>query len=219
MASYTGAELIDRALRYADQEGSSFIGTQERLDLLNEAVTEVRDRLVAAGENHFCSSTNLSLSSAAVAYALPADFYKVLSVDYQVATNTYIPLNMFSEADRRGITPSIPSCTVRLRYVPLSAEITSTATEVDGFHGWDKLIVLYMAEAMLLKEESDLSAIQSLIRRQERRIDEMAQNRNAAMGFQTVDKHQVGLHPTANDLRWKLYGSNIEFITAGLTGV
>lgn len=219
MASYLASELQTRAARKADLEGSGFIGTDESLDILNEAVWAVKDLLISVGENHYVTTSTISLVSGTTSYALPADFYKLVAADFLVG-DRYIQLKTFNELDKNKlIGTAIPNGTLRLRYVPLSAKITSTATAVDCF-GYDKLVVLYMALDYLTKEESDTAAIERQIAKEESRILTMAQNRDAAQPFQTVDVYSQNYwFPEYSSLRYKLYGNFIEMMSFGWAGV
>jgi len=101
----TLATLRTRAQRRADLENSNFVGTAEWTDLINEAYVELWDLLVAAYADWFLSSSEFTLSGSTSTQALPADFYKLVELDYVTGpgTDDFDPVPRFTfRARNRG---------------------------------------------------------------------------------------------------------------------
>ena len=112
--------LMDRARRAANQEHSTFVLDAELLDLINAAVPELHDVLIAAyGEDYFHKTTSPAAFTPNLgSYALPADFYKLLGVDAesQPDNGDWWPLKRFGERERTLGESSLPSTLILLKY-------------------------------------------------------------------------------------------------------
>ena len=214
--TYTVAEMKLRARRLADMENSSFVGDAEILDYLNNSYASLYNLLVTKDENYYATTGTVAISSAAVAYALPSDFYKLLAVEFQVSPDKYVTLKPFNEAERNSmnITTALPTGTLRLRYIPEPVKYSSDSATVDGISGYEEIIVLDMAIQMLAKEESDTSALERRLSRLNRQIEESSQNRDMLFSGSVSDiyKQQYPTNLYAM-LRYRLYGGNIEVIS------
>lgn len=214
--SYTIAELKTRIKRAADFENSNFIGDAELLDIINNAYADLYSLLVAKDENYYSSTSTFTIGSGSVTYSLPSDFFKILAVEFQVSTDKYVTIKPYNEAEKNSmnITTSLPSGTVRLRYVPLPTKFTLDAQTVDGIAGWEEYIVISGAIQCLIKEETDTTALERRLARLERRIEDTAQNRDMLFAGSVGDVYRQQ-YPTNlySMLRYRLYGGNIEFIS------
>lgn len=216
--TYTVAELITRAKRKADLEDSTFVGAAEWLDNFNSAYTELYDLLIESGQNYFYGESTISVSSATGSYSLPADFYKLLSFNAQIATNNYVTLDPFNESERNaGLTSSLPTVSVLARYVPQPPKVTDTATAVDGIAGYEELIVLNMAIDAGMKEETDVSALVLKRDRLTKRITDAAAMRDMSQPGRVVDIHARNQQPYRT-LRYKLNGNTVHFINREAVG-
>lgn len=205
--STTLTELQTRARQRADMVSSAFISDAELTTYINQGLFELYDLVVAAFEDYFTTSTTFTISSGN-AYTLPASFYKLRGLDYQTdsVVGVYVPLRQYNFLNRntRNTAPYymtggtarefrimgdqilfIPedgaAGNYRLWYVPTVVELSSGSDTIPNSlskFGWDEYIVLYAAERMLAKEESDTSDVIRQRAEIAARIDKMAANRN-----------------------------------------
>lgn len=219
--SVTLQSIADRARVHADMRDTSFISDAEILALINEAFPELYDELVTVYENYYSATTTISLVSGTSSYALPAAFYKTLGVDLQVNSNAYITLKPFMEAERNATLTtnlSIPSATVRLRYIPAPTIFTSLSQSVDGVSGWDRLLSLLVAIDMLDAEESDSRALYKKYERTLVRIRQTAVPRDTGMPARVTDVYAPNAQMMYGSVRYRLYGDYIEFVNSEYLG-
>lgn len=81
MALVTVANMIANARLYADERATAFISDAEVLRLLNHAISEHRDLLIAAqGPYHYEAEFNTNTTVNSDYITLPSNFYRILSV-------------------------------------------------------------------------------------------------------------------------------------------
>lgn len=81
MAHVTVASMIANARLYADERATAFLSDAEVLRLLNHAIAEHRDLLIAAqGPHHFELETAINTTANTSYVVLPDAFYRLLSV-------------------------------------------------------------------------------------------------------------------------------------------
>lgn len=221
--SVTVEEILRRATKRADQENSQFYSLQDKIDLLNECYPELYDILVASAENYYSATSTISLVSGTQEYALPADFYKLVGVDYLDSGN-YIALFPYPEIERNAPFANssvIPTGTVRIRYIPAPAQFTTAdlAESIDGISGWDALIVSMMAQRMLESEESDTTAITRHIDRLLKRITVQSVNRDMGMPSRVGDIYAANYYGIWQNLRYHIYGDQLRFVSTQFLGV
>lgn len=224
--SVTVQNMLDRATKYADMVHSDFYSTQEKVDLLNGIYPELYDMLVSADENYYVAPYyTFAVSNATQAYALPADFYKIIGVDFNIG-GLWVTLYNYNEGDRnRFFNPAnLPTGSVRVRYIPAPPTFSSDAltTTVDGVSGWDEYVVVSLAIAMLGAEESSTTVLERRLAKLEKRIEIMSKNRDEGLPGTVTDVTNATYHHYWNSigaLRYRLYGNNIEFISVEMIGV
>jgi hypothetical protein len=200
----TLANLRTRAKQRADMSDSEFIEDAEWLNYINASYAHFYDFLVGKFEDWYVQDPlSFTIADGESTYSLPSDFYKLLGVDRNISGDDYVALRPFSFMDRnkrrsadihRGIYPHVSyrilgselrfnpadqaSGTYRLWYVPKYTDLSADSDTIDGVNGWEEWIVLDVARKALMKEESDITAVVMELRDLEKRILEMAQNRN-----------------------------------------
>ena len=215
--------ILDRATKRADMTNSNFFSPQEKLDLFNELYPEMYDLLVAASENYYSESEYITVVPNQRSYELPDNYYKMIGVDF-VSGNEFITIKPFMEQERNtpfSSSVNLPSGQVRLRYVPAPAyyEIADLDEEIDGVSGWDALIVVDIAIAMLQSEESDVSSLMARRSQLVKRLEEMAPNRDLGMAQRVQDIYEANYWGLGYDyLRYRFYGNNIEFMATQAIG-
>lgn len=203
-------------------ENSGFVSDQELLDMISEAYAELYDLIVAAFQNYYITEGTLTLVAGTSSYALPADFYKMVSVDFQTGAGQYDTIFPYNELERNSTlstSANIPAGTVRYRYIAAPTIFTDDEEEIDGVAGWESLLITDVAIMMLDKEESDTSALERRRMREERRIQQMAQNRDVTNPGRITDTTVYDNAFLSDAMRYRFYGNNIEFISVQFVGV
>jgi len=217
----TVQQIIDRARIHADQRGSGFIRDSECLSLMNEVYPELYDVLVGSYENYFAASAEITLAPSTSLYNLPANFYKVIGLDYKVNNDSYVTLYKFNENERNSALTSansIPSGTVRIRYVPAPQVFTSVTNTFDGVAGWDRLLSLLLAIDMADAEETDSSPLYRKYQRTLQRITEMAAPRDAGSPSTVTDIYARSPGYYYAFLRYNLLGDQVQFVSTESLG-
>jgi hypothetical protein len=177
-------DLADmRNSQFIDQSGAA--GT-ELIRYVNLAKRDLYNQIVQVNEHYFTTTSNINIVGSTDTYSLPADFYKLDGADLQIAQDRYLTLRPFMFAERNkfrsglaissaphGLVfkyllvgnsirflpmPQNPA-TVQIWYTPTPTVITSFTDTVETVVGGDEYMSLYVAMAMLIKEESDVTAL------------------------------------------------------------
>lgn len=212
MATRTLSVLRDRCKQRANMENSDFVTDAEWNSYINYSISELRDALASkVGDDYFATSQDISLNSSTDVYALSTDFYKVLWVELLCTDGYYRKMARFEISEMNSSAHvaalAIPEIRYRLRgnniwlnpqsalggrsirvwYVPLLTELSSDSDTVDGFNGWDEFIILKSARKALVKEEQDVSDIDTELMVIYQRIESMAENRDQAQPMRIQD--------------------------------
>ncbi len=202
-------------------KSSAFINDAEALTLLNELWPELYSELVTVYENYYYAEHTFTIQSGTNRYDLPDDFYKILGVDYKVGEGAYITLKPFMEGNRNQTLTTnvtIPNGTILLRYVPAPQIFTDLDEEIDGIAGWDRLLSLSLAIAMLNAEESDSSAQTAQYTRMLQRIQSEAAPRDAGMPARVVDTSRPNLQWVYGSLAYRMRGNYLDFVNTEFLG-
>lgn len=213
--------IADRARFHSDMKSSGFVSDSEILALINENYCDLYDQLVTVYENYFVSTYEFSIVSGQDMYDMPADFYKIIGVDYRVNTDSYITLRPFMEAERNitlTTNINIPSGSIRLRYVPAPTVFTSLSDTFDGVAGWDRLVSLATAIDMLDAEESDSSKLMKKYQIMIQRIQTSADTRDAGFPATVADVYKPNIQYIYGALMYRLYGDQMRFINTEFLG-
>lgn len=208
--------LRTRARQRADMEDSEFVTDSELNTYINSSYKELYDLLVSKIEQWFVSDPvefTLSTSDAGKK-ALASDFYKLEGVDQSIGGRwrEVRPFN-FNARNRQGLVDRLHGfhTTVRYRvvgsdlrfspadmatgtfrywYTPIATEMSDDADTMDGVNGWEEYVIVDAARKMLIKEESDISAVMAELASLTNRIEVMAQNRDVANPQQIQDVYE-----------------------------
>ena len=90
---------------------------------INSSLSRVYDLLVKHFEHYFMAYADITLSTSTDAFALPADFYKLVKVVYIAADGTWNPLNLISihNIDEHHVGGYTPGSNADLGYMLWSA--------------------------------------------------------------------------------------------------
>ena len=212
MATFTESDLRTRARRRADMENSSFVSDAEIQDYLNSSISELHDFMVKSYEDYFVSEQAYSVPIATGGANLPDDFYKALGVDYNsggitsslkaysfsernVYNTPYAVIDRLAEpmykveGNKIKLIPNnSQSGSITLYYVPQATQFSSTVTEIENvIPGFEEYVVVATAIRMLMKEESDVSALERERQQLASRIIRAISPRDASGSFAIRD--------------------------------
>ena len=198
MALKTLAQLRNQARSRADMEDDgNFVDDAEANDYVNESVSSLFD-ILADGDSSqtFAVSAPVLSQIGTNAYALPGDFYKLLSLDLFIG-GRYIPAvpadvrQMASLAadppqkeDLRYILrfdmstggrfvyvfPEVDPSALSVVYIPEPTVLVSDTDTFEGMNNWVEFVVVDAALKMLQKQEQETGPLQASRDRLVRRI-------------------------------------------------
>ena len=205
--STTLLELRTRSRQLADMVDNEFVSDSELNNYINFAIAELHDLLVAAyGSDYFLSSTTGTTTSGTQDYSLPSDFYKLRGVDVKINNSDWFNVKPFNFNERNRFddstswtylglsnlryrimgsnlkfTPTPDNAQqYRIWYVPVATKLSDDADTLDDVNQYSDYIIVSAALKMAHKQEMDTSSLAAERARLERRITEMAPNRDAA---------------------------------------
>ncbi len=214
MGAVTLTRLIDRSRSRADMPIVGFVTAAELLDWINEGGQQLHEKLVSAYSEEYVS-TSVALTVASGVVALPAAFFKLLTIETDISgrTRTLLP---YTQQERNayknalgvtgGLSPPryhIIGSNIRLLPVPANGtiinityapEFTLLASGSDTVtfpNGWEKYIVAYAAKQMLDKEESDSRTLAALLGQWDQELASLKESRDAAAPKSVVDVEMV----------------------------
>lgn len=204
--SVTLAQLRTRARQRADMENSTFVSDSELNFYINSSIAELHDLLVSAyGSDYFLSTHSFSTVASTADYALPADFYKLAGIDAQYNGSDWVALRPFNFNERNRnqdlsvgtisgpdfryrimgsnikLAP-VPNAvhTIKVWYTPKATELSLDADTLNDLNQFAEYVIVDAAIKCLQKEESDVSVLMAQKAELRRRIEIMAQNRDAS---------------------------------------
>ena len=203
--SVTLLQLRTQARQRSDMETSNFVDDSELNGYINASIAELYDLMVAAyGSEYFLAEHSFSVALSTTDYALPADFYKLKGVDIKINNNNWFSVRPFNFNERNRnqdltwgllLGPSIryrimgdnikfnpapdSSYDARLWYVPKSVVLALDADTFNDMNQWAEYVIVDAAIKMMQKEESDVTVLMAQKTALKRRIEEMADNRDA----------------------------------------
>lgn len=217
-------ELQARALDYADMTGSSFPDTGRLTDYINSGLSDLHEMLVH--EEYFRTSANIAVVSGTEEYDLPADFYKAMKV-YRLSSGRRYLLDQFNPSQLSGYRNNGPAWTgtVELWYAPSPTKLVDSKDPVNAALpiGWDDFIALHAATRLLIREQSDPSAVAAEREQVRQRIMDRVEPRDIGTP-DTIEDHYGrwggGLFDIEERaLRYRIMGSKILFVEFGYLGV
>ena len=205
--SITLSELITRVRQRSDQVDSQFVSDTEITTYLNDSLGELYDLLVLSYENYFVNTVTGVVSSGSDGYTLPEDFYKLVGIDEQNG-NDWFSINQFNFLDRNYknhnnlfynrlstleyrvfdnkilfVPEASTNITIRLFYVPQMTKLEDSTDTVNNriVESWVDYAVVDAAIKIMIKEESDPSALMTQKQALQSRIQSMAANRDESI--------------------------------------
>lgn len=199
----TLAELKLASRQKANQEYSTFVSDTELKDYINQSFAELYDILVSRFEDYFSKVLEFTITSGN-SYSLPSDLYKIRGLDFKLNTDDFVTVRKFNFEDRNKIsrnttrsirgysdriyrvmgeninilpTDAAPG-TYKLWYIPRYTPLVNDADVLTGVLDFQEYITVDAAMKMMIKEESDISALMAQKQALVARIEAMASNRD-----------------------------------------
>lgn len=160
------------------EDEDRFVTDAEIDRLINLGYQELYGYLVRQGMHRTESTTTVTADGSST-YALPADFYALLTV-HRVEDGVGYMLGRHDHRTRPRTDLGSVAHTYRIigarialnpvpddaseyevRYIPIPGTLSADADELDGVLGWEEYVVLYVA-AKLLQKEGSFNAAEAL---------------------------------------------------------
>ena len=215
MALVTLESLRTQARQRADQEFSSFISDSEANQMINASARELYDLLTSVYDDYYFTTLNFTVGPSSNTFALPADFYKLRGVDEVVTSQQNVTVLPYEWTERNLYISLINQRNLRLYYIPQMPELVNDTDTFDGINGFEQYIVADVARKMLIKEESDPSAMMAEKAELKQRILGMGQNRNAGDANRIPDVNRRDawiIYSYPQRLRYRLQGNSLAFV-------
>lgn len=203
--SITLAQLKSQARDRADMTNSQFVSDSELVNYINGSIAELHDLLIAAYDNdYFITEYTFNTVSGTDSYALPNDFYKLRGIDSKIGTDQWFTLQPFNFNERNSkndlvaylaygnnfryriigsevVFSPVPQgiYSIKLWYIPVATKLTSDSDTLNDINQFSEYVIVDAAIKMANKEEADVSVLAAQKAELKRRIEVMAQNRNA----------------------------------------
>jgi hypothetical protein len=194
-------QLRTRVRQRSDQElGPSqtgvddhYITNSELNAYINASIAELYDLILKSDGDQYLTSTTFTTTAGTQEYDLPANFYKLKGVEQQESADRWRTLRKFNfnERNKSGLAYRLRSgvirfneipdtgVTMRLWYMPKATELSSDSDTFDGINQFEEYVVVDAAIKIMIKEESDPSALVMQKSSLYARIAEMADDRDS----------------------------------------
>jgi flagellar biosynthesis/type III secretory pathway chaperone len=203
--AYTLLQLRTLARQRADMENSQTVTDAELTNYINDSYGELYDLLVSEFEDYYLASpSTFTIASGANTSALPADFYKLRGLDFQLSAGEWVTVRQFNFASRnqrsnlvsrlsreaRGIAYRVMGQYIRLEpaadaagtyqlwYVPRFTRLTGDSDTMGDVLDFAEYVIIDAAIKMLIKEESDIQPLVLQKQAMVQRVQTMAKNRS-----------------------------------------
>lgn len=205
---FTVTQLTTAVRRRADLENDTHVADAEIYEWLSTYYAELYDILVSSGLHYFETSYSFA-SNGGSSYALPADFYAMLRLDYVLSAETNVELKEIGLRELHHVSgtsaraafyrvvgenlilyPQPPSGhNYVLKYIPAPIKLEAGATEVDGISGWEDYLVTGAVLTAHSKRENDaaVAIAKDRLKDLRARITQNAQNRAIASATSLVE--------------------------------
>ena len=176
------AQLRAEAQQRSNQENKTLVSTAEWNRYINEAITELYDKIVSSFPTYYLSSYSFTLTSTnivALASAVPT-FYKVKALDFSYATSERpMDVRELNFQERNRFSTLNYAGQYVLWYTPGPPSLSGDSDELDFIMDkWSEYVVLTAAIAGTNKEESSIDGLLTLKGVQSARIDAAVPNRS-----------------------------------------
>lgn len=175
-ANITLADIRTQIRRRANMENSQFVTDAELTGYVNAGLQELYDLITASSEDYYTTSATIAVDGVLKSYALPANFYKLMGVDYNLGgfptsmqrfvfndrnryVNTHQVIRYRIVGSNIHFEPLPPAQTMTVWYIPAMTKLVADGDTFDAINGWEEYVILDGAIKCLVKEESDPSVL------------------------------------------------------------
>lgn len=181
--TFTVAQIRDRIRELIDAEQMRALSDTEMNKRISAAYAKYYAKLVQSGLGYPAETTQTITAGTGGTdtYALPADHFATLRIDYQYTSNFWDPLDIIDIREIHKVQwnagsqafwyrlagPSItlyPTPTVggiyRHIYAPAAADLTLDAQAIDGVSGWEDAVILEAAIRCAWKFDGDTTSME-----------------------------------------------------------
>lgn len=202
MATLT--DLILSSRQKADMVNSTFIDDPEWTDYINNSYAELYDILVSRFEDYYSKISTFTITAPNNSTTLPADFYKVRGLDYQLSGNDWVSVRKYNFQDRNKINRAVlrplygiadrsyrvmgqsvnilpadrAPGSYQMFYIPRYTPLVNPTDVLGDVLDYQEYITTDAAIKALTKEESDVSVQVMQKNALKERIEAMASNRD-----------------------------------------
>lgn len=199
--SYTLAQLRTAVQQHGGVENSYDLTTSVLNGFINSAAAELQDILRKKGDDALVTSTLLPVEQGFDAVDLPDNFYKerllqIADPSYPSGWNKMLPFrleeaHLYGPATGKNYRYRIQGPTIylsssvsvdetlRLYYVPWSPIMVSDSDTLDGYNGYEELVVVMAWRKCLERQRLDTASADREIARLQARVSSAADGRNA----------------------------------------
>lgn len=136
--------LVSEFEQRADIQNNQAFDAAEKRRLVNQALTDLYDQLVAAGPpDYYLKDYQFTTAADVAGYTLPEDFLKIRRVQVVEQGQRRRSLLQMQPDERILLVPPGQASTIVLEYIPVCAPLTNDADTFDGVNGWEELAVLW----------------------------------------------------------------------------
>jgi hypothetical protein len=209
--SVTLLQLRTQSRERANMENSTFVSDSELNNYINLSIAELYDMICnKVDEDYNITSYTFTTSADVDAYNLPSDFYKLRGVDLMLDTLRSTPLKRFEFAERNSLDPIfvgpvdlkyrlrgnqisftpaelMGGNNIRVWYIPLPTRLSSDSDTLNGYNGWEELVIVKSAIKALVKEEQDTSQLQLEYAELKLRLEQSMDVRDSASPSRITD--------------------------------
>jgi hypothetical protein len=227
--------LRTQAQQRADMVNSTFLTPTEWNTNINNSATDLYDILTRTFEDYNIKQAQLSLSGGQFLFPLPTDFYKLSTVDEVIGgsiitdgttgvmyvTGQAVSVKPYNVQNRNSYVVPRSSSSVLLGYVPTMTPLVADSDTFDGINGWEEYIIIDSAIKAAIKEEGDISELNSQKSAVLDRIKRSAPNRDVGGPIMMTDVYasepSMYLVPPTR-LRYNVQGNVIRFAESYVLG-
>lgn len=192
-------ELRTWARELSDTENDPNVTNSELTALANRHRMEVYDRLVDAGPaDYFADTGTITTVAGQSSYPLDpdfADFRNLVGIYVRESSIERRSLPPMPHGARGNYRPPTGVWTLDVEYIPVPELLVADGDVVDGVSGWEELIANLMARDVMIKRESEPSAVMSNIMRLEARITARARSRDKGAPKRITDLDDAASAP------------------------
>ncbi len=180
------------ARQLSDTENDPNVTDDELTALANRHIPAVYDALIEAGPPDFyASSTTITTSAAQITYPLEVDFRALLEVHVVESSVHRRPLRPMGSGQRGRHQAPTGAWDVEVDYIPAAPVLVDDGDTFDGVSGFEELVANMMARDVMIKRESDPSAVMSTIAMLEARVRTRSKNRDRGNPRRVTDLDEV----------------------------